>query len=154
MNIMRNLIKITGFFLLAILFAGCEDDSQVSQDALTNYAVDINGSWKLFSISRDGEDLSSKISFTGYTLELNDNTFNLNSSTVPFPTLKTTGSAFSNGNWSFNDDIYPTHIQFTNGSEVIPVKMGYPAYGTNNSSLVLEFSLGCSTNIYSYQFKK
>ena len=145
---------ITVFFLAAILFTGCEEDLEVRQDALTNYEVDINGSWKLFSISRDGEDLSSKINFTDFTLELSNGDFNLNSSTIPFPTLKTTGSAFSSGSWSFNDDIYPTHIQFTNGSDVVPVKLAYPAYGTNNSSLVLEFSLGCSANIYSYQFKK
>jgi len=151
---MRNLVLIAGFLFAAILFAGCEDDLEVRQDALTNYNVDINGSWKLFSISRDGEDLSSSIRFTDYTLELSNGSFNLNSSAVPFPTLKTTGAAFSSGSWSFNDDIYPTHIQFTNGSEVVPVKMGFPAYGVNNSSLILEFSLGCSSNTYSYQFKK
>lgn len=151
---MKNLLLIAGFLFAAILFTGCEDDLNVRQDALTNYNVDINGSWKLFSISRDGEDLSGKFGFTDYTLELNDGTFSLSSSTVPFPTLKTTGVAFSSGSWSFNDDIYPTHIQFTNGSEVVPVKMAYPAYGTNNTSLVLEFSLGCSSNKYLYQFKK
>ncbi len=152
---MRNLILIAGFLFSAILFTGCEDDLNVRQDALTNFAVDINGSWKLFSISRDGEDLSSKFSFTDYTLELSDDgAFSLNSSTVPFPTLKTTITPFSSGSWSFNDDFFPTHIQFTNGSEVVPVKLAYPAYGTNNSSLALEFNLGCSSNIYLYQFKK
>jgi hypothetical protein len=151
---MRNLIMITCFCLTVILFTGCEDNLNVRQDALTNYAVDINGNWKLFSISRNGEDLSSKISFADYTLELSDGSFSVNSSTVPFPTLKSAITPFASGSWSFNDDYYPTHIQFTNGSEVISVKLGYPAYGTNNSSLTLEFSLGCNSNTYLYQFKK
>lgn len=151
---MKNSFLKASLLFATILITGCEDNLNVRQDALTNYAVDINGTWKLFSITRDGEDLSSKISFTDYTLELSDGSFSLSSSTVPFPTLKSVTTPFSSGSWSFNDDYYPTQIQFTNGSEVIPVKLGYPAYGTNNSSLALEFSLGCSSNTYLYQFKK
>lgn len=152
---MKNLLLTAGFLFAAILITGCEQDElNVRQDALTNYIVDIDGSWKLFSISRDGEDLSGKFSFKDYTLDVRDRNFSLSSSTFPFPTLKTTGVPFSSGTLSFNDDVYPTQIQFSNGSEVVPVKLAYPAYGTNNTSLILEFNLGCSSNKYSYHFKK
>lgn len=152
---MKKIILAARFIFIGLFLIGCEEELSVRQDALTDYAVDINGTWQLFSISRNGEDLSGKISFTDYTLDLNnDGTFNLSSSKVPFPTLRTSGASFISGNWAFNDDFQPTEIQFSNGPAVVPTRLDQPLFGSNNTTLSITFSLGCATNTYLYQFKK
>ena len=151
---MRNILLIS-FFSLAFLIA-CDDADtyDVREDALINYKADINGEWSLFSIERGASDLSGVFG-TNLKLTLgSDGTFTLSDAKMPFPTLKTTVTDFSTGNWSFDDDYQPTKIQFTNGTDVVPVNILFPLYGKNNTSLGLEFSLGCSSVIYKYHFKK
>lgn len=152
---MKKIVLISNFLFAVLLLSGCEDDLTVRQDALTAYTVEVNGNWNLFSISRNGEDLSGMLNITDNSIALNnDGTFNLSSSTIPFPTLKTTGARFTSGNWTFNDDFQPTKIHFSNGSSIVPVKLDKPLYGKNNNTLSFKFSLGCGTNSYLYQFKK
>jgi hypothetical protein len=151
---MRNILLISIFSLA--LFTACDDaDSfDVREDALVDYKTDINGEWSLFSIERNGTDLSGVFNASAMTLTITDGAFSLNSSALPFPTLKTTSTQFDTGSWSFDDDYKPTSIQFTNGSEIVPVNLSFPLYGSNNNSLGLEFSLGCGATTYTYHFKK
>lgn len=152
---MKKIIIAASLLFGGMFLVGCEEDLTVRQDALNAFAVDINGSWELFSMSRNGEDLSGKLSFTDYSITINeDGTFSLSSSSVPFPTLKTTNNRFSNGTWRFDSDFQPTEIQFLNGSSIVPVKLDQPLFGTNNTNLSIEFSMGCGANTYLYQFKK
>jgi hypothetical protein len=151
---MRNILLFS-FFSLAFLIA-CEDDASsydVREDALINYKADIIGEWSLFSIERDGASLAGHFD-AALNLTISDGAFSLSSTTMPFPTLTTMVSDFSSGSWSFDDDYQPTSIQFTNGSEVVPAALSFPLYGSNNTSLGLEFSLGCSSTTYKYHFKK
>ena len=152
---MRNIFLLTLTLSIAF-FSACEDaDSfDVREDALIDYSTDINGDWSLHSIKRNGTDISGQFNSSAMTLNITDGGFSLGTSTLPFPTLKTTGTAFSSGNWSFDDEFKPTNIQFTNGSDIVPVNIAMPLYGKNNSSLSLEFSLGCGATIYEYHFKK
>ncbi len=152
---MRNILLISLFSSLAF-FTACDDaDSfDVREDALVNYATDINGVWNLFSIERNGTDLSGHFNASAMTLTIADGAFTLSSASLPFPTLKTTITPFDSGSWAFDDDYQPTSIQFTNGSEIVPVNLSFPLYGNNNTSLGLEFSLGCGATTYTYHFKK
>jgi len=148
------IFKANLFFLVLILF-GCEDELLVRQDALTPYAVSIEGTWELYSISRNGMDLTGVMDLTDSNIEFNgDGTFSLSSASMPFPTLRPSEAYFTSGGWSFNNDYQPTELQFSDGSARVPVKLDQPLYGNNNTTLALEFSLGCSTNTYVYQFKK
>ena len=150
---MRNLLFIS-FFSLAFLIACDDADSyDVREDALINYKTDINGEWNLYSIARGSTDLSA-VHGTNLKLTITDGTFSLSDAKMPFPTMTTTVADFSTGNWSFDDDYQPTKIQFTNGTDVVPVNLMFPLYGKNNTSLGLEFSLGCGSVKYSYHFKK
>jgi len=107
----------------------------------------------LFSIERNGTSLAGHFD-AALNLTISDGTFSLSSTTMPFPTLTTMVGDFSSGSWSFNDDYKPTGIQFTNGTDVVPVALSFPLYGMNNTSLGLEFSLGCGETTYKYHFKK
>ena len=132
---MRNILLFS-FFSLAFLIA-CEDESSsydVREDALINYKADINGDWSLFSIERNGTSLAGHFD-AALNLTISDGTFSLSSTTMPFPTLTTMVGDFSSGSWSFNDDYKPTDIQFTNGTDVVPVALSFPLYGMNNTSL-------------------
>ena len=151
---MRNILLFS-FFSLAFLIA-CEDESSsydVREDALINYKADINGDWTLFSIERNGTSLAGHFD-AALNLTISDGAFSLSSTTMPFPTLTTMVGDFSSGSWSFNDVYKPTGIQFTNGTDVVPVALSFPLYGMNNTSLGLEFSLGCGETTYKYHFKK
>ena len=152
---MRNIFIITLIFSLA-LFSACDDAEtfDVREDALIDYKVEINGEWSLHSIHRNGTDLSGHFNASALTLSITDGSFTLGSSTLPFRTLKPSGTPFASGNWSFDDDFKPTNIQFTNGSEIVPADLSMPLFGKNNSSLGLQFSLGCGATTYVYHFKK
>ncbi len=151
---MRNIILFS-FFSLAF-FIACDDDAStydVREDALINYKADINGEWSSFSIERNGTSLSGSYD-AAMTLTISDGAFSLSSTGLPFPTLTTTVADFNSGSWSFDDDYKPTSIQFSNGTDVVPVALSFPLYGMNNTSLGLEFSLGCGATKYKYHFKK
>ena len=152
---MRNIFFFT-LILSLVLFSACDnaDSFDVREDALVDYKTDINGEWSLHSIHRNGTDLSQQFNASALTLTLSDGSFSLSSSALPFPTLKTSGTPFSSGSWSFDDDFKPTNIQFTDGSDIVPASLSMPLFGKNNSSLGLEFSLGCGATTYKYHFKK
>ena len=148
-------ILLFSFFSLAFLMA-CDDDAStydVREDALINYKADINGEWSLFSIERNGTSLSGSYD-AAMTLTISDGAFSLSSTGLPFPTLTTTVADFNSGSWSFDDEYKPTSIQFSNGTDVVPAALSFPLYGMNNTSLGLEFSLGCGETTYKYHFKK
>ena len=118
---MRNILFLT-LTLSFAMFMSCDDaDSfDVRQDALVNYVTDINGTWTLHSIHRDGADITSDIpSATGLTLQVEAGSFTLGSSNIPFPTLGNARTPFSSGSWAFDDDYQPTSINFTNGTQEI-----------------------------------
>jgi hypothetical protein len=153
-NMKIQLLKTSLIFFL-ILFCGCEDELELRQDALTPYEVSIDGAWELYSVSRNGADLTQVMDLTDVEIEFsNDGTFSLSSSKIPFPTLKSSSNSFTAGSWKFNNDFQPTSIQFSNGNAKVPVMLDQPLYGSNNTNLVFEFSLGCNANTYQYQFKK
>ncbi len=150
---MNKSISILGL-VVAMLFIviACEDETMVRQDALVNYEVDLLGDWSVFSVTRNGMDISSDLNYASFSLKLEDGSFSL-SGVFPFPTLGQDMS-FSSGTWEFNDDFAPTQIHFINGGDRVPVTMTFPAFGLNNTSLGLKFALGCTGNEYIYQFKK
>ena len=145
---------LTFCLLSGLLFLSCEEDPAVRQDALVNYKVDLMGDWAIFSVERNGEDISALLDYSTFSLQLGDGTFSLANEQVPFPTLGFNDANFSSGAWEFDDDFSPTQIHFVDGGTRVPVQMSFPAYGLNNTSLGLEFSLGCSNTVYTYQFKK
>ena len=115
---MRNILFLTLTLSLAMFISCDEADSfDVRQDALVNYVTDINGTWTLHSVHRDGTDITSHMpSATGLTLQVEAGSFTLGSSNLPFPTLGNARTPFSSGSWSFDDDYQPTSINFTNGT--------------------------------------
>ena len=72
---MRNILLISIFSLA--FFTACDDaDSfDVREDALVNYKTDINGEWSLFSIKRNGTDLSGVFNASAMTLTIADGAF-------------------------------------------------------------------------------
>jgi hypothetical protein len=152
---MRNIFFFT-LILSLVLLSACDDAEtfDVREDSLIDYKIEINGEWSLHSIHRNGSDLSGQFNASALTLTISDGSFTLGSSALPFPTLKTSGTPFASGSWTFDDDFKPTNIQFTNGSDIVPASLSMPLFGKNNSSLGLQFSLGCGATTYVYHFKK
>lgn len=152
---MKNSILILTITLLILITSGCDvNNFEVREDALENYAVEINGEWSLVSIERNKEDITGQFNFGDFILKIDGGNFNLNSTTIPFPTLKSTGNPFDSGTWIFNDDYQPTLMQLSDGTQTVQTNLKSSLYGKNNTTLKLEFSLGCKSNTYVYQFKK
>lgn len=144
---MKN-IPLFVFFVLAALM-GCEDDPNLNPDGFTEFIVDIDGTWKVEQVLQNGVDVTSLLDFTTFSLQMDyDNgrpgSFVMSDLTVPF----VLGQA--NGTWSFDDPVYPTAINFSDGTTL--ALEGSVLSG--GGQMTLTVPLGCGSNTYSYRLSK
>ncbi len=146
--------KILTICFLFILITNCEEDVTLNPDGFTEFPVNIQGSWTVNKATQNGNDITEKLNFETFSINLNyegnqPSTFTIPTFNVPF------GIDFSSGTWKFNDITYPTALIFTDNNGIsstvefsqIPVNSGTP-------NLKLKFKLGCDANTYIYSFNK
>ncbi len=152
---MRNILFLTLTLTLTTLISCDEADTfDVRQDALVDYVTDINGTWTLHSVHRDGSDITSHIpSATGLTLQVEAGSFTLGSSNLPFPTLGNARTPFSSAHGPLMT-IINLLVSFHKWHRCYCTSLAMPLYASNNSSMGLSFSMGCGATSYQYNFKK
>lgn len=145
--------KILAMCCLILLVTNCEEDVTLNPDGFTEFPVNINGSWTIEKATQNGIDITDKLDFETFTLNLNydgdqPTTFSIPTFNVPF------GIDFSSGTWMFDDITYPTKLIFTstNGTSSTVDLSTIPLVSGINT-LNLSFDLGCDSNIYVYSFK-
>lgn len=148
---MKKLLTICCLFLLV---SNCTEDTSLNADGFKEFPININGSWTIDTAMQNGNDITEKLDFGSFTVNLNyegdqPTTFTIPAFNVPF------GAQFFSGTWMFDDITYPTKIIFTSddgSSNAVDLATIPLNSGMNNFSL--EFSSGCDSNTYVYSFKK
>lgn len=146
--------RILALCCMLLLITNCEDDVTLNPDAFTEFPVNIKGSWTINKATQNGNDITSKLEFESFTLNLDyegsqPSTFSIPTFNVPF------GIDFSSGTWQFDDITYPTKLIFKSSSGTsTSVNISTIPVATGNNNLNLSFDLGCEANTYIYSFKK
>lgn len=144
MKIKRLLAFLTAFGYL--LVTGCDDE--ISNVAVDEPLKNINGKWNVVQLTRNGEDLSQRLDLAGFSLNFNeDGTYSIGEP-LPFVLV-------GDGTFRLNDPQYPFSLLMTSegSAEEVAVKFQYPVV-KGKRQLSLSFSLGCSGNIYQYNFER
>lgn len=139
---MKRIQYFLFFFFLATFFA-CRTERL---DAPFEPVKDVNGSWKVVGVTRNGTDLTSRFDFTKFRISFIDSAYTL-SEQVPF-------LVNTNGTWRFDDPAYPFKISLTaKDSAARTSSLLFPIVG-GKRNMVLTISPGCSTNTYQYTLQK
>ncbi|WP_142785099.1 DUF5004 domain-containing protein [Changchengzhania lutea] len=139
---------------LSLVFSSCEDDIRLNPDGFIEFNVDINGSWIIDNVTQNGLDITNRLNFQSFSLDLNydgvnPSTFSIPHTSIPF------GIDFSSGSWTFDDLTYPTKLNFTDGGgNMVEVSLAEIPLLSKGNSLKVQFQLGCADNTYVYSFKK
>lgn len=109
---------------------------------------DITGSWEIIKLTRNGEDLTSRIDLSKFRLLFNkDSTYSFEGN---FPFIVS-----QPGTYSLDNPQYPFHISFTTKDKTIKDTLNFVYPIVNGQRQIsLNISPGCSSNTYNYVFEK
>ncbi|MBR9855847.1 MAG: DUF5004 domain-containing protein [Algicola sp.] len=144
---MKCLRLILTLSVLALF--GCDDDPEQNPEGFTEFVVDIEGNWKIDQVLQNGNDITELLDFQSFSLQLDyengePSSFSFPSQTVPFVLSNLSGE------WSFDDPVYPTKINFSDGASLDIQE----AVLSGTDKLTVIVPLGCSSNSYTYKLSK
>jgi hypothetical protein len=133
---------------LICLAAACDKFENQSADIPEESEKVIDGTWKIVKAIRNEVDITALMDFSKFRIRFNaDNTYTIENY-LPF-VVKTDGA------WNLDDPQYPFHLNLTeNGSgKTLISAFNYPVVN-GKRTILLSFSPGCRSNIYTYTFEK
>lgn len=143
---MKNSIIIVFYLLLAsVTVFSCKDE--VAAVVTDESVKDITGTWKVVSLTRNGEELNQRMDLSKFRIIFKpDGTYTLQD--------KLAFAVSGPGNYKLNDPQYPYSVLLTEqGKTAKTVKFQFPVIeGKRQMSLTL--SPGCTGNTYQYNFIK
>lgn len=128
----------------ALLFSSCQKEITTISEPVKN----LTGTWKIIQLTRNGEDLTSRVDFSSFRISFNaDNTYTLQDQFMFFTT--------DPGTYSFDDPQYPFYLNFQpqNATSETKLTFEYPIVN-GKRQIKLKFSPGCTKNTYEYYFEK
>ena len=143
---------LPAFFLISVLLmVACEDNGvSIPDGALEEQMVDIKGTWQVTEAWLNDEEITTRLDFGQIILILDMNesptTYEIETGDAPFPVI-------DDGNWSYDDVVYPTRMQFTNSATQEMVHFAQPPI-SGDQQFSIFFEMGCPDNIYRYVFRK
>lgn len=137
-------------FIIPILFitSSCDKFSDESPAVSEESAKELEGSWKIVKVYRNGADITELMDFSRFRLNMNpDNTYSIDNY-LPFLVR-------DEGTWELNDPYYPFLLSFKENSagEAYVSNLNFPSVG-GVRQLKLTFVPGCEANSYTYEFEK
>lgn len=141
-KIIKMLFICMGFIIF--LLPSCEKDLAM----LAESKKDIVGSWKIVKLTRNSEDMTTRVDLSKFRVIFNqDNTYTLQDQ---FPFLVS-----EPGTYSLDDPQYPFFLKFQSQSAAQGdnVSFEYPIVN-GKRQIKLKIELGCSQNTYEYFFEK
>ena len=140
------LFKIFFFFAVTLICVNsCKDfaDSSSIGDEANKSPY---GTWKITRVLRNGEDISNRMNFSEFRLNLHENGTYTYDNYLPF--------VFRNeGTWSIDNPQFPFNIEFTEGISGESVISGFDLPAVRGKrQLVIMFKAGCHLNTYTYSF--
>ncbi|EDM36965.1 hypothetical protein PBAL39_18864 [Pedobacter sp. BAL39] len=143
---MKRKKYIIFYLLFAVLtIASCK--SEIA-DTITDETVkDISGTWKVVSLTRNGESLTQRIDLSKFKVIFkSDGTYTLED--------KLAFAVSDPGTYNLNDPQYPYSLILTpTGKDAEKISFQYPII-EGKRQLSLTISPGCTGNIYQYNFVK
>ena len=144
---MKCLRLILLLSVMAVL--SCDDDPEQNPEGFTEFVTNIDGDWKIDQVLQNGNDITNFIDFQSFSLQLSyengmPSSYTLSNLTTPF----VLGQA--SGNWSFDDPVYPTKINFSDGTS-LDIQ---GAVLSGGDELTVIVPMGCTSNTYTYRLSK
>src|SRR5690606_33398535 len=123
-------------------------DDEFATASLDESTKSVAGSWQVTQITRNGEDLSKRMDFSGFTIDFDEDGKYTVSADLPFLVQGT-------GGYSLNDPQYPFSLVLTpsTSEEAVFVSFQFPVVN-GQRQLNLTMSLGCSSNSYQYSLER
>ena len=141
---MRKIITLFIYvFLACFVFVSCKDEVGTT---ITDESVkDITGTWKIISLTRNGEQLAQRMDLSKFKITFkSDGTYILEDK-MAFPVSDA-------GAYKLGDPQYPFSLVLTQQNQPAQnIKFQFPVI-EGKRQLSLTFSPGCSGNTYQYNF--
>jgi hypothetical protein len=134
--------------LAIVMLASCLSCDNNDDNAPAESVKNIDGSWKVVSVTRNDLDITGAFDFTRFRVDFSaDGTYSFENY-LPFIVKK-------EGDWSLDDPQYPFKIIFREGSsaETLAADLTYPVV-QGNRQIQLTFSPGCQLNRYKYVLER
>ena len=144
-----NMQLVIGAFLTLTMISSCDTfEDEMTPDSYSETIKHVDGNWRLFTVSRNGIDITKYMDFSRFHIVLNkDNTYEIKNY-LPFIVK-------GNGTWSVDDPQFPFHLIFREdgADETVETEIGFLTVD-GERQLTIKLSPGCHTNTYVYTFKQ
>ena len=144
-----NMQLVIGAFLTLTMISSCDTfEDEMTPDSYSETIKLVDGNWRLFTVSRNGIDITKYMDFSRFHIVLNkDNTYEIKNY-LPFIVK-------GNGTWSVDDPQFPFHLIFREdgADETVETEIGFLTVD-GERQLTIKLSPGCHTNTYVYTFKQ
>ena len=144
-----NMQLVIGAFLTLTMISSCDTfEDEMTPDSYSETIKHVDGNWRLFTVSRNGIDITKYMDFSRFHIVLNkDNTYEIKNY-LPFIVK-------GNGTWSVDDPQFPFHLIFREdgADETVETYIGFLTVD-GERQLTIKLSPGCHTNTYVYTFKQ
>jgi len=148
-NMRLNMQLVIGAFLTLTMISSCDTfEDEMTPDSYSETIKHVDGNWRLFTVSRNGIDITKYMDFSRFHIVLNkDNTYEIKNY-LPFIVK-------GNGTWSVDDPQFPFHLIFREdgADETVETEIGFLTVD-GERQLTIKLSPGCHTNTYVYTFKQ
>lgn len=148
LNLKARLAAVVLIAAAGAAVTSCDMKDNETPSTFVESVKDMSGVWQLEQVVRNNVDISEAMDFGQFLLHLNaDGTYILENP-FPFPVQ-------ANGTWKLDDPQHPFAIVFTEEGTNDPliVEVTFPIT-SEGRQIALNFSPGCASNKYKYQFKK
>ena len=144
-----NMQFVIGAFLTLTMISSCDTfRDEITPDSYSETIKHVDGNWRLFTVSRNGIDITEYMDFSRFHIVLNkDNTYYIKNY-LPFIVK-------GNGTWSVDDPQFPFHLIFREdgADKTVETEIGFLTVN-GERQLTIKLSPGCHTNTYNNTFKQ
>ena len=144
-----NMQFVIGAFLTLTMISSCDTfRDEITPDSYSETIKHVDGNWRLFTVSRNGIDITEYMDFSRFHIVLNKyNTYEIKNY-LPFIVK-------GNGTWSVDDPQFPFHLIFREdgADKTVETEIGFLTVN-GERQLTIKLSPGCHTNTYVYTFKQ
>lgn len=144
-----KITQVTLALVMLVLLNACDKFNATETDVFEETHKDLSGTWRLEQVTRNGIDISERMDFNRFSLDLKDDGNYVIENYLPFVVKNT-------GKWQVDDPLYPFHLIFEEeggDAEKVSVEIKYMIVN-GKRSLSIEHSPGCFSNAYTYVFDR
>lgn len=148
MKLKTQTVALFVILLLNITSACNTFKDEMTSGPFVEVAKEMDGTWQLNSVTRNGTDISDDMEFDQFRLILNSDSTYVIENYLPFIVKE-------NGVWQVDNVMFPFFLTFQEdgATESVQTEITYPIV-EGKRHITLTISPGCSSNSYVYSFEK